>query len=217
MPHDPIKEFSPVSVLATSPQILVVHPSLPAQSVQSLIALAKARPGELNYASSSVGSSAHLAGALFKAMAGVDMVHIPYKGTGPAVIAAYSGQVHMLFNSAAAVTPHIKAGRLKALAVTSANPSPVFPGLPPIAVTLPGYVSQSTTAMFVPAGTPTAIINRLNQEVVRVLSSPEVKEKFLNVGVEAGGTTPEQLGSLMKSEIAKMGKVIKDAGIRAEE
>ena len=214
---DPSKDFAPIALLVTSPNILVVHPSVPVKSVKELIALARARPGELNYASTSTGGSPHLAAELFKTLAGVDIVQIPYKGSGAALIALVGGHVQVMFPAVTSSTPHIRSGRLRGLAVTSAKTSPLAPGLPPIAATVPGYDygTGGATAMFAPQKTPAAIISRLNQEIVRVLNQADMKEKLSGSGVEIVGSSPEQLGAMVKSEVARMGKVIKDAGIKA--
>ena len=217
-PYDPIRDFAPISVMTSSSNVLVVHPSLAAKSVKELIVLAKARPGELNYATGLSGSSSHLAGELFKHMAGVNFVRVPYKGNGPAVIGLIGGEAQLMFPSATAVTPHLKSGKLRALAVTSAEPSALAPGLPTVAAAgLPGYESVGRTVILAPAKTPAPIIQRLNQEVVRVLKQPDVKEKFFNTGVETVGSTPEQLTAMAKSEMARIGKMIKDVGIKADE
>ena len=218
MPFDPVKDFSPITLTSRSPNILVVHPSLPAKSVKELIALAKARPGELNYGAGAIGASTHMASELFRLMAGVDIVHIPYKSSGPAVIALLSGQLQLMFGTTGAVTPHIKSGRLRALAVSTLQPSALAPGLPTIAAAgnLPGYESASTAGVFAPAGTPEGIVNLLNEEIRRVLSRPEVKERFFNQGVEVLGTSPEQTAAFVKSDMATIAKVIRDAGIRGD-
>ena len=215
--YDVARDFSPITTATSSPTILVVHPSLPVRSVKELIALAKARPGELNYASAGIGGSGHLAGEMFKAMAGVNIVHVPYKGGGAALNDLMSGQLQMTIDGGSALKPHIKAGRLRALAVTSAQPSTLAPDLPTIAASgLPGYESAQMNVVFVPVKTPEAIIHRLNQEIVRFLKMPETKERFFNSGVEVVGSTPEELAATMRSDVAKIGKVIKDAGIRSE-
>ncbi len=217
VPYDPVRDFSPITLAIRSPNLIVVHPSLPVKSVKELIALAKAKPGELNYASGLTGSSSHLAAELFSSMAGVNIVRIPYKGIGPALTALIGGQVQLSFANASAVTPHIKSGKLRALAVTSPQPSVLFPGLPTVAASgLPGYESASIFGMFAPAKTPATLINRLNQETVRVLNRADMKERFFNVGVETVGSSPEDFAATMKSEMTRMGKVIKHAGIRAE-
>ena len=215
--YDVGRDFSPITTATSSPTILVVHPSLPVRSVKELIALAKARPGELNYASAGIGGSGHLAGEMFKAMAGVNIVHVPYKGGGAALNDLLSGQLQMTIDGGSALKPHIKTGRLRALAVTSAQPSTLAPDLPTIAASgLPGYESAQMNVVFVPVKTPEAIIHRLNQEIVRFLKMPETKERFFNSGVEVVGSTPEELAATMRSDVAKIGKVIKDAGIRNE-
>ena len=213
-PYDAVRDFVPITLTNRSPNILVVHSALPVKSVRQLVALAKARPGELNYATGSTGASNHIAGELFKAMAGVNIVRIPYKSGAQESADLISGQVQLMFASAG-MTPHVRAGRLRALAVTSVEPSPLFPELPTIAPQgLPGYESGSIYALFAPAGTPAAIVQRLHQESVKVLQSTEVRERFLKSGMEAVGSTPEELAATIKSDIARIGKLIKDAGIR---
>lgn len=215
VPYDPVKDLSPITLAVTSPNTLVVHPSMPVKSVKELIALAKARPGELNYASGAAGSSNHLAAELFKAMAGVNIVRVAYKGVPLALNAVIGGQVEMSFPDAGTGSPHVKSGRIRALAVTSAKPSALAPGLPTLAGSgLPGYEAQLILGMFAPAGTPAALINRLNQEIVRVLNSADVKERLFNAGMETVGRPPEQFAATIKTEMAKWGKLIKDAGIR---
>ncbi len=217
VPWDPIKDFSAVTLSTSSPNLLVVHPSLPARSVAELIALAKARPGELNVATATAGGAVQLAAEQFKALAGVNIVRIPYKGAGPALNALIAGELQMMFPTAGAAAPHLKSGRLKALAVTSARPSALAPGLPTVAASgLPGYESASMLVILAPARTPEAIIGRLNQEIVRMLNAPEVKEKLFTMGVEVIGSSPEELASWLKADMARMGKVIREAGIRAE-
>ena len=215
IPYDPVRDFAPITLVANSPGVLVVYPGLPVKSTGELIALARAKPGQLNYGSTSTGSPPHLAAELFKFMAGVDIVRILYKGMGPALIDLMSGQVHLAFGTASSATPHIKTGRLRALAVSSAQPTAVFPGLPTLASTLPGYEAGSTYGVFVPARTPAIIINRLNREIVRHLQTAEVKERFLNVGVDVIGSSPAELAAAVKSDRERLGKMIKDAGIRA--
>lgn len=216
VPYDPMKNFTPVVLLDRSPNVLVANPGFAANSVKELIALAKAKAGVLNYARAAAGGPTHLSAELFKSMAGVDIVAVPYKGGGPAVIGLLGGQVDIMFATAPSVAPHIKAGRLKALAVTSLEPSPLFQGVPAVAATLPGFASDLTNGMFAPAGTPAPVINRLNREIAQFLNRSEVKEKFFNAGSETVGSTPQQYGAMLKSEIAKWGKLIKDVGIRDE-
>lgn len=214
VPYDVFRDFSPITLATSVPNLLVVSPSLPVGSVPELITLAKAKPGELNYASSSTGGSAHLAAELFNSMAGTHIVHIPYNGNGPALNDLMGGRVQLMFAVAAVVMPHVKSGRLKALAVTSAKPSILLPEFPTVAASVPGYEATTTYSVLAPANTPAAIIQRLNQEIVRALNRTDVKERFLNAGVEVVGSSPEILATAMKSEFSRFGKVIKDAGIR---
>ncbi len=216
-PYDAMRDFAPITLVARSPNVMVVHPSVPVSSVAEFIAYAKAKPGVVNYGSTGIGSSGHLAGELFKFMARVNFVHIPYKASSAAAVDLLAGNLQLAFNNPASVTPHIKAGRLKALAVCSAQPSPLLPGLPTVSASgLPGYESGAIYGLLAPARTPAAIIKLLNQEVVRILNTPDAKAKFFNVAMETVGSTPEQLAATMKSERARLGKVIKDAGIRSE-
>ncbi len=216
-PWDAVKDFAPITLAVSSPSILVVHPSLPVKSVKELIALAKARPGELNYASGTPGATPHLAAELFKVMAGVNIVRVGYKGTGPGILGVMSGQVELMFPNAGSAMPHVKSGRLRALAVCNAQPSALVPGLPTVAAAgLPGYETASPQAVLAPAKTPATLINRLHQEIVRVLNSADVKERLFNSGGEAVGSSPEEFAAKMKSDIARIGKLIKDAGIRVE-
>jgi tripartite-type tricarboxylate transporter receptor subunit TctC len=216
MPYDPITDFAPISMLSSIPNLLVVHPSLPVKSVRDLIALAKARPGVLNYSSAAIGTATHLAAELFKAMARVNIVSVPYKGGAGAVTALIAGDVDMAFTVGVAVMPFIKSGRLKALAVTTLKPSALVPGLPTVSESVPGYESGATAAIFAPAGTPSAIIARLNREIVRTLNAPDIREKFINGGSEVVGNAPNELAATVRSDMAKWGKIIKDANIRAE-
>ena len=214
-PYDTVRDFSPISLIVREVSVFALHPSVPVKSVKELIALAKARPGELNYASSGTGSNTHLAAELFKSMAGVNIVHVPYMGTSPAITSLISGETQLYITDTGLVAPHVKSGKLRALAVTSAAPSALAPGLPTVAASgVPGYEAVAMTGIWAPAKTPGAIIARLNQEIVRVLNLPDVKEKFLNAGAEVVGSSPEQLAATIKSEIAKISKVIKDAGIK---
>jgi tripartite-type tricarboxylate transporter receptor subunit TctC len=216
-PFDAMRDFAPITWAARSPNIMVVHPALPVKSVADLIAHARARPGELNYGSGGTGSSTHLAVELLKSMAGIDIVRVPFKGNAPALNAVFAGEVQLMIATAGTVAPHLKSGRLRALAVTSAQPSPLAPGLPTIAASgLPGYESIQIYGVFAPGRAAATIVKRLNEEIVRVLGRADVKEKFLAAGVEPVGSTPQQLAATIKSEIARMSKVIKDAGIREE-
>jgi tripartite-type tricarboxylate transporter receptor subunit TctC len=216
-PWDALRDFAPVTLAASSPNILVVHPSVPVRTAQELIALAKSKPGQLNYASGATGTSAHIAAEMFKSMAGVDIARVPYKGTGPAVNDMVAGQVQVMFATSASVAPLIKSGRLRALAVTSAQPSALMPGLPTVAdAGLAGYVEATQYAILAPAKTPDAVIRTLNQNIVRVLARADVRDKLLNAGQEVVGSTPEQLGAVIRSEISALSKVIREAHIRAD-
>jgi tripartite-type tricarboxylate transporter receptor subunit TctC len=214
--HSPLQDLTPITLVASSPNVIVVHPSLPVKSPKELIALAKRRPGELHYAAGSLGAAPHLAAELFKAMAGVNVVRVPYKGTGGSLIGLLSGEVEMMFPTAGSVNPHIKAGRLRALAVTSLKPTALAPGLPTLSQTLPGYESVSLNGMFAPAKTPPAIVNQVQQEVARILGRPETKERLSSAGMDAVVTTPEGFAATIKSEMAKWGKVIREARIGTE-
>ena len=217
MPYDPARDFLPVTLAARAVNVLVVHPSLPARSVKELIALARARPGQLNYGSAAPGTSNHLAGELFKYMAKVDIVRVSFRGSTSALTSVMSGQVHLMFATAAGVMPHLKSGRLRPLAVSSLQPSPLFPDLPSIADEgLPGFETVSLHGIFVPARTPPAIVTRLNQEIVRILQRADLKSRYQNAGVEPLGGPPEVFVAAMKAEIARMDKVIRAAGIRDE-
>lgn len=216
-PYDAVKDFSAISSVAKTMIILLVHPSLPVKSVKDLIALAKARPGELNYAAGTVGAISHLAGKLFKAMASVEITDINFKGEGPAFVALVGGQVQVSFLTAGVVAPMIKAGKLNALAITSAEPSALFPGVPTVAASgLPGYEAAILYGMLAPAGTPAPVVNRLSAETARFLQKADVKEKLLGLGIESTGSTPAEFAATIKSDMTRMGKVIKDAGIRID-
>ena len=212
--YDPVRDFAPITLAVSAPSILVVHPSVPAKSVEELIALAKAKPGQLNYGSSGIGSSPYLAAELFKALAHVDIVHVPYKGATTALPDLFAGHLQLMFNTVTTTGPYVKLGKLRALAVTSAEPSPLVPGLPTIAASgLPGYEAVAVFSMFAPAKTPPAIVSQLNEEIVRVLNRPEVKERFFSTGTEVVGSSPAELSATIKSEMSKWGKIINDAGI----
>ena len=213
-PFDVLRDFAPISAVSKVPNVLVVNPALPVKSVSELIALAAAKPGAFNYGSSGTGASNHMSAELFKNMAHVNIVRINYKGAGPALTALLTGEIQVMFPTAGAAVPHVKAGRVRALAVTSAEQTALFPGLPAIAATLPGFESMSIYGMFAPVGTPRSIINKLNTEIVRYLQRPEVRERFFNAGMETFSGTPEQMYAAVKSDLARMSKVIKEAGIR---
>jgi tripartite-type tricarboxylate transporter receptor subunit TctC len=216
-PYDAVRDFTTIALTNMAPNVLVVTPSLPVKSVAELIALAKAKPGALNYSTSAVGGSGHLAAELFNVMAGVNTMHIPYKSAGLALSDLMGGRVQMAFATGGSVAPLVKSGRLKALAVTSLQPSILFPELPTVAASgLPGYESITIHGLFAPAKTPALLINRVNQETVRFLKTPDARERFLNAGVEPVGTSPEEFTAKIKSEIARLQKVIKSAGIRLD-
>ena len=214
-PYDPLRNFAPITLAFRTTNLLLVHPTMPAKSVGELIALAKAKPGVLNYGSGGTGSSTHLGPELLKSMAGIDIVRVPYKGAGPAVTGLIGGEVQLIITSTP-VKAHLQSGRLRALAVTSAEPSPLYPGLPTVAATVSGYESSVMFGFFAPAKTPSPIVDRLNRDLVRILGQPDIQERLLNTGSEAVASSPDQFVAAMKSDIARMGKVIKDSGIRAQ-
>jgi tripartite-type tricarboxylate transporter receptor subunit TctC len=216
LPYDPVKDFAPIAMLGVGPNVLVVHPSLPARSVKDLIAIAKARPGQLSFASSGTGGAPHLAGELLKSMAKIDMTHIPYKGAGPATVDLVAGHVQVMFAGLGAAIPHIKSGRLRGIAVASAKRSASIPELPTIADTLPGFEASTWFALFAPAGTPKDIVARLNSEVIKVMGRKDVQQQLLAQGYEAGTSTPEQLAALLKQDIPRWASVIRGAGITPE-
>ena len=217
-PYAPLRDFTPVTMATNSPNILVVHPALPVASVQELTALAKSRARKLNYAAGSSGASPHLAAELFKFMAKVDMVHVPYKGAGPALVDLISGQVDLMFATAVSVMPHVKSARLKALAITSAQRSPLAPELETVAASgLPGYETGVTYGFLAPAGTPDRMVATLNAEIVSILYRPEIKERLLNEGSEVVGSSPGQYTAFMKAESIKWAKLFSAANIRLED
>ena len=215
-PYDMLRDFTPVSAVARAVNVLTVNSALPAKSVADLIALAKTKPGGLNYGSSGTGASNHLAAEIFRTMAQIDIVRVNYKGAGPALTALIAGELQLMFPSAGAATPHVRAGRVKALAVTSAAPSALFPGLPAIAATLPGYESLAIYGLFAPAGTPPAIIFRLNTVIAQFLARVDIQERFAAAGMDAAASTPGQLSASVQTEVARVGKVIRAAGIRGD-
>jgi tripartite-type tricarboxylate transporter receptor subunit TctC len=217
LPYDPVKDFQPITQLEAGPQVLVVHPAVAAKSVQELIALAKAKPHALNFASGGTGTGNHLASELFKATAGIDIVHVPYKGTGQALTDLVGGQVQMMMSSLLPAMPQVKAGRLRALAVTSAKRTPVLPDLPTIAESgMPGFETTSWHGILVPARTPKAIAARLHDELVKMLAQPDVRARFTSEGIDAIGNTPQEFAVYIHAETVKYAKVIKQAGIKAE-
>jgi tripartite-type tricarboxylate transporter receptor subunit TctC len=213
LPYHTLNDFAPVIRVASGPYVLTVHPSLGVNSVRELIDLAKASPGKIDYASSGNGSAQHLVGALFTYMAGVQMTHVPYKGSGPAQNDLVAGMVKVGFPGTPIVIPHVKAGRLKALGVTTAQRSPQMPDVPTIAEAgVPGYEALVWVGLLAPAGTPVDIVNKLNGEVGRILRNPEVQQQLSASGVDATPTTPEEFGTYLQSEFEKWGKVVRDSG-----
>ena len=214
--YDPVRDFEPVSLVASTPNILVVQPSLAVKTVGDLMALARSKPGTLNYPSAGLGSSSHLAGELFDTIAAVKMVHIPYKGGGPALTDLLGGQVQLMFATMPAAMPHVRSGKLRAIAVTSARRSPAMPELPTIGETLKDYAAATWYGVLAPARTPRTIVMVLHGEVVKILGVTETRDKLLLQGFEPVGGTPGEFGAHIKAEIAKWGKIIKAAGIKAE-
>lgn len=215
--YHPLKDLIPVGLVTRTANLLVVHPSLPVKSVKELIDLAKARPGQLNDAGSDTGSSAHLAAELFKSMAGVSIVRVPYKGVGAGIGGLVSGEVQIMLPVISAAMPHVKSGRLRALGVSTPEPTKLAPGVPTIASSgLPGFAVEGQNAIFAPAGTPAAVIDRLNQELNRVLQNPEVRDKLLLGGTEPSGGSPQTAAQTIKADMEKWAKVIKEVGIREE-
>ena len=215
--YDPVKDFAPVSMVVIVPQLLVINPQLPVKNVRELIAFAKAKPGYLNAGSSGVGTPNHFGTELLKWLAGVDIVHVPYKGGAPALTDLLGGQIQMAFSSVPAVLPHIKAGRLVALGVGSAKRSPALPNIPTIAEAgVPGYEYTTWYGVFAPAKTPRTLIARLNAEIVKAMETPDIKDRFTALGGDPDPGTPEELRAYMANESAKWAKIIKAANIRIE-
>ncbi len=217
LPYDSVKDFAPVSLAAVAPNVLVLHPSVPATSVRELIALAKAKPGVLSFGSSGGGGNTHLAGELLKLLADINIVHVPYRGTGPAVTALLSGEVQMMFSTLPPVLPQIRAGRLRALAVTGAKRAAAAPELPTIAESgVPNYEAAGWWGVLMPGKTPPAIVMALNAEIVKVLSADATKGQYARDGIEAAPSTPEQFAAHMRKEGLKWSAVIKAANIQSE-
>ncbi len=213
---DPVKDFSPVSLVAITPNILVAHPSVPAKTTKELVALAKAKPGALNFPSAGVGSSSHLAGELLKSLAGIDMVHVPFKGGGPALVATISGEVQIMFATLPAAMPHVKSGKVRPVAVTTSKRSQAMPELPTIAESgIKGYEAATWYGLLAPARTPKPVIDRLHGDTVKILAGP-ARQRLEAQGFEPDGGTPSAFAAYIKAEIAKWAKVIRDAGIPAE-
>jgi tripartite-type tricarboxylate transporter receptor subunit TctC len=216
IPLDPLKDLAPVSWISSVPLVLVVHPSVPVKTVKELVALAKKRAGKMNVASNGSGTTSHLSIEMLKQMAGVDVAHIPYKGGGPAMTAMLTGEVDFTFATALAAQPHIKTGKMRPLAVTTAKRSSTFPNLPTMDSMYPGFESDNWYAMFMPAGTPRDVVMKLNSEIIKALNSPDVREFITREGGDPVGSSPEELTKYFKREVEKYAKVIKAGNITAE-
>ncbi len=217
LPYDPVKDFAPITNLAYSAFIISGHPSIPAKSIKELIGLARARPGQISYASAGLGNSTHLAGELFCMLAGISMVHVPYKGSGPAMADTLAGQTAVIFDSMQASIPHIKLKRLRPLAITAMARSPVIPELPTIGEAgVPGAEAGSWYGMLAPGSTPRAVVMKLNTEILKALALPDVRDRLATVGVEPIGNTPDQFAAEIQSEILKWGKTVRIAKVRAD-
>jgi tripartite-type tricarboxylate transporter receptor subunit TctC len=216
VPYDPQKDFAPVAMLVMSPQVLVVHPSTGANSVKELIALLKVRPGQYNFSSVGTGTSPHLGGELFKALAGVDIVHVPYKGTAPGMTDLIAGRVQLAFSSIPTVLTHVQAGRLRMLGTGGTRRSAALPDIPPIADTLPGYELVTWYAIFAPVGTPAAIVNRLNAETAKVLKDADIQKRLGEQGLEPVVMTPQELKRYTENDVSRWTRLIKAANIKAQ-
>jgi tripartite-type tricarboxylate transporter receptor subunit TctC len=217
LPFDPQRDLSPITQLSSFPNMLVVFPGLPVKTVQDLVALAKSKPGALNYGSAGTATGTHLSAELFKYMTGTDMVHVPYKGGGAAMPALLGGQVQLMFSTTVTAMPHVRAGKLRGVAVTSGKRWPTLPDVPTIAESgVPGYDHTPWNGFLAPAKTPRAVVGRLNEEVAKILHAPETRSVFTNDGAEPVGNKPEEFAAIIKSETAKWTKVVKAAGIKAD-
>ncbi len=216
VPYDTLKAFAPVTIGATTYNLLAVHPSLPVKTVEDLIRLAKARPGQLNFASGGAGQPSHLAGELFRLMAGIDIVHIPYKGTGASIADLLSGNVPLTFSSIPSLLPYVTSGKLRPLGVTGAKRVPVVPDVPPIAETLPKFEMSLWYGILAPAGTSKEIVHKLHSTIVKALALPEIKDRLSNLAYEPGGETPEEFGAVIKRDLVQWARVVKEAGIRMQ-
>jgi len=216
LPYDLLKDFAPISLIASTPFLLVVHPSVAATSIKELIALAKSKPGQLLYGSGGSGSPPHLSAEIFRSMTGIDLVHVPFKGITPALMDTVGGQVHMVISVIPAVLPTVRAGRVRALGVTSAKRTPLVPDLPTIAETVPGYEFIGWYSLFAPAKTPPAILSKLNAEVVKALKTSEFQERLSNLGADPIGSTQRELAAYLPAQLEKMRKAVKDSGARPD-
>ena len=213
---DPLRDFAPITIAVQLPNVLVVHPTVPVKTTREFIDYARTRPGKLDYAAGTIGVSPHLAAELFKSMTALDLVRVPYKGGGPALNGLIAGETQVMFPNVGSVMTHMKSGHVRALGVSSAQPSALAPGLPTIASVVPGYEFVAVICLYAPAKTPRAIVEQLNREAARVLKAPDVKERLFNAGNEVVANSAAEFAAYMKADMQKMGKVIKDAGIRAE-
>jgi tripartite-type tricarboxylate transporter receptor subunit TctC len=217
LPYDPVKDFAPITLIAAAPLLVVAHPSLPAKNIGELVQYAKARPGQLNFASSGTGSIAHLAAEMLNAMAKIRITHVPYKGTSPALVDLLGGQVQLMMNSAVSMIPQVRGGKLRALAVTGARRLTALPELPTVAESgVPGYEAASWYGMLAPAKTARPIIDKLNREIVAIVRLPELRDRLIADGAEPAGNTPDEFAAYIKRELARWSAVIKSAGIRPE-
>ena len=217
LPYDPVKDFTPINLVSIIPLMLVVNPQVPVKSTKELIDYLKTKPGQLNFSSAGNGSTTHLAGELFKSMAGVDIVHVAYKGSGPSVAGVMAGETSVASDSIFLQLPQVKAGKLRALAVTGTKRTSLAPELPTVSEAgLPGYEAYAWVGFLAPAGTPREIVQKWHQEITRILQLPEVRERQISQGVEPVGSTPEYFADFIKTEISKWGKVVKQAGIKLD-
>jgi tripartite-type tricarboxylate transporter receptor subunit TctC len=213
---DPVRDFTPISLIATYPLALVVHTAFPARDVKELIAYAKAHPGAVNFGSAGNGGPTHLIAELFKTAAGIDIVHVPYKGNAAALLDLVAGRVQMMFSNMLTSMPHVRAGKLRALAVSSARRSPQAPEIPSVAESLPGFDSVPWYGVLGPAGMPLPLVTKLNQEIARSLVAPDMRERFVSQGIDLQSSTPEQFSALIKSEVVKWRKVVRDSGAKVD-
>jgi tripartite-type tricarboxylate transporter receptor subunit TctC len=216
LPYDPLRDLVPVTLVAAVPSVIAVHPSVAARDLRELIALAKSQPGKLTFASAGTGTSVHIAGELLKAMAGVDILHIPYKGGAPALNDVMGGQVSMIIENLPQLLPHVRAGKIRALAVTTRERSAALPDLPAVAELLPGYEATTWFGLLAPAGTPQDIVRKVQADVAKIVTLPGVKERLASLGAEVIASTPEAFAAHLRSELLRFAKVIKDAGIKVD-